>query len=65
MTLLHPDPRVARFAARFPSKSDPGRTYDVAILHDGSATCECWPFLERGVCKHVDECRRYLMERKP
>ena len=45
-SLLYPDPRVARFALRCRSESDPARTRD-------GWSCECWPFLKHDKCKHV------------
>jgi hypothetical protein len=61
MTLLHPDKRVALFAARFESESTPGLTYDVALWPDGSWGCECGDAVYRDrACKHVRRCREWL-----
>lgn len=55
--VLRPDPRVARFALRFPSRSSPGRTYDVALSDEGHWSCECFPWLKDDTCTHVDTAR--------
>jgi hypothetical protein len=60
---LSPDPAVAVAAYRFPSRSAPGRTYDVAFAQDGTVSCECWPFLKVDKCAHVAEAER-LMRRE-
>jgi hypothetical protein len=60
MTLLHPDKRVALFAARFESESTPGLTYDVALWPDGRWTCECWPWLKEHRCAHVAKAAGWL-----
>lgn len=60
---LAPDPLVAQAAWRFPSRSAPGRTYDVALAPDGTFSCECWPFLKVDECAHVAAAER-LMRRE-
>lgn len=61
MVMLEPDPRVAVFAVAIPSL-DPkglkaGLFYDVALLTTGYWSCECFPFLRTGACKHVLNAR--------
>lgn len=59
-TRLHPDPRVAYFALRFPSRSKEGVVYDCALLVDKTWSCDCWPFLKKDTCQHVVAARRIL-----
>lgn len=54
---LDVDRRVAIAAWRYPSTSEPTRTYDVAIAPDGTWSCECWPWLDEDECKHVHDAR--------
>lgn len=30
------------------------KKYNVVHLADGSWKCQCWPFIKKGVCKHID-----------
>lgn len=63
---LSPDPSVAAAAFRYRSRSVPGRTYDVAFAPDGTASCECWPFLNKDACKHIVHAQELLaIERAP
>lgn len=50
---LPTDPRVAALAFRFPSQTERGRTYDVAIRAEAAVSCECWPSLAGRQCPHV------------
>lgn len=62
---LDVDPRVAVAAWRYPSASEPGRTYDVALAPDGTWSCECWPWLDEDACKHVHDARSRWHARRP
>lgn len=56
--VLQVDGKVAMLALRFQSRSDPGRTYDLAIQTDGRISCECWPHYDGRRCPHVDALLR-------
>ena len=58
VSILEVDRRAFVFGVRFASVSRPGDTYDVARSSEGYWSCECWPFLNRDRCGHVDDARR-------
>lgn len=39
---------------KFPSKTRQGWEYDTYLLYGGKSECDCFPFLKKGTCKHIE-----------